>query len=386
MVLNNSYQRTAFVDAYESLIWTERFSSWGDFSLILQSTGNNKLFLPEGTYLGLSESDRVMEVETVQDTVDDEGRAILKITGRSIEYILDNRLARGTMGDLTTTPKWSITGLPKAIATQIFHDICVTGILDVGDKIPLIHEGSIYPPDTLPEPPDSVIYEMDPKTVYAAEKDLCDLFHMGFRLVKKQDLGELWFDIYTGTDRTTRQSILPAVVFSADLNNLKNTNQISTTATYKNVAYVLSPVGSRMVYGFDVDPAIAGFDRRILVVRADDIKDTDSTIANARMDQRGAQELGKNRRLMAIDGEISQNSQYKYGRDYNLGDLVEMKNPSGAISSMQVTEQIFVSDKEGKRSYPTLSVNQFIMPGTWMAVPTDKVWADGGPTEYWETS
>jgi hypothetical protein len=55
---------------------------------------------------------------------------------------------------------------------------------------------------------------------------------------------------------------------------------------------------------------------------------------------------------------------------------------------MQVTEQIFVSDSEGERSYPTLTITKFITPGTWSspewniewsAVDPDLDWADASP-------
>jgi hypothetical protein len=324
-----------------------------------------------------------MEIETVEKTKDPDGKQVLKAKGRSLEYILDNRLARGTMDDLTTAPKWTLTGLPKAIATQMFHDICVTGILDAGDIIPLIHEGSLFPPDTIPFPSDSITIEVDPSTLYSAIKNVCDLFSMGFRLLKNGDAGELWFDIYAGSDRTMRQTTLPAVVFSSDFGNLQNTTELTSSALYKNVAYVISPVGSEIVYAQDVDPAVNGFKRKMIMVKADDIKDTVPSVASAKMIQRGKEELAKNRMFSAFDGEVSHYSQYKYGVDYNLGDLVELQNDDGAMSDMRVNEQIFVSDQNGDRSYPTLTVDKFIPSGSWLAQPPAKEWLNF-TTEEWQ--
>ena len=79
---------------------------------------------------------------------------------------------------------------------------------------------------------------------------------------------------------------------------------------------------------------------------------------------------------------MPQNSTYKYGVDYGLGDLVELRDSSGNINVMRVTEQIFVSDKEGIRSYPTLTFDMLITPGTWLARPTNQQWADV-TTETW---
>ena len=309
---------------------------------------------------------------------------MLTLSGPSLEDILEDRLARGSMDDLTTTPKWVLTGTPGEIVRQMFHDICVTGILDLGDRIPGIIEDSIFSADTIAEPEDEFTIEVDPTTLYKAIKNLCDLFGLGFRIVRHPITSLLYWDVYAGSDRTTQQSTLPAVVFSPDLDNLQNTKELTTLALYKNVAYVLSPVGSEIVYPLDVDPTTEGFERRVLLVKADDITDEDSEVASAKMIQRGKEELAKNRRFSAFDGELSHRSQYKYGIDYNLGDLIEMRNTDGFTNQMQVVEQIMVSDEQGERSYPTLAINKFITPGSWNAWDYNQTWLDLEPSsETW---
>ncbi len=382
-ILDSLYRRTAVVDVYESFIWTERFDAMGDFELKLHATQQNRSRLPVGLRLAHNKSSRVMEIETVEDTTDSDGKALLTLKGRSFEKVLENRIARPALSDLTTDPKWIITGLPAVIARKLFHDICVTGILDPGDKILGIHETNIFGTDTIPEPTDTITYSVDPTTLYQAIQDLCKFYHMGFRLVKDGDTSQLYFNIYMGSDRTSQQTILPAVIFAPNFDNMKNTTLLSTTMLYKNVAYVFSPVGHAIVYDLDVDPTIAGFERNALLVKADDIEDTVPATATAKMIQRGKEALAKNRKVTAFDGEISQTSQYIYGRDYNLGDLVELRNSDGSTTNMQVTEQIFVSDKEGVRSYPTLTVNSFITPGSWKDWTPDEVWTEVTPTLNW---
>jgi hypothetical protein len=381
-ILDSLYRRTEVVDRYESLIWTERFSAVGDFELKLHSTLENRTRFVEGVKLAIIPSYRVMIVETVEDGIDDEGQEILTVKGPSLEAVLDQRMARSAMDDTTTNPSWTLTGTPKVIATQMFHDICVTGVLDSGDVIPLINEGNIFSTDTTPAPTDTISYVVSPDTLYNAEKTLCDQYLMGFRLVRNGDTAQLWFDIYMGSDRTSHQTSLPAVIFSSGLGNLHNTSELRSTALYKNAAYVITPVGTRIVYPDDVDTTISGFDRRVLIVNADDITDTDSVVAQALMLQRGIDELAKNRKVQAFDGEVSQTSQYVYGTDYNLGDLVETRNVDGVSNSMQVTEHIFVADSEGVRSYPTLAVTQFVTAGSWIGLPAGKIWSDY-TTEEW---
>lgn len=377
-ILDSLFRRDKVVDKFESLIWTERFSDWGDFELHLHSTLENRNLFSVGARIAINESYRVMTVETIEDATDAEGRKMLTLKGRSLEKILDDRAARDSTADLTTTPKWILTGLPIAIAKLIFHNVCVLGHFSTSDIIPFINEGpGVYAEDTIAEPIDSVTVEIALMSVYSAIKQLADLYGFGFRLIRNFDTSQLYFDVYMGSDRTTGQSTLPAVIFSPDLDNLKNTRELTTIATYKNVAYVISPVGTAVVYPDDVDPATAtGFDRRVLWVAAEDITDpTPGTLA-ARLAKRGKEELSKNRRLSAFDGEISQTSRYTYGVDINLGDLIELRNTDGATNNMQVTEWIFVQDQEGQRAYPTLSLNRFITPGAWLAWDFNQTWFD----------
>jgi hypothetical protein len=284
---------------------------------------------------------------------------------------------------LTTEPKWVITGLPAAIARKFFHDICVLGTLDSGDIIPGVSETSIFPADTIAEPPTSITYEVEPQSVYSALAGICDVYDMGFRMVLNPTTLTIHFDVYMGSDRTTKQTTLAAVVFSPNLENLQNTTALTTNATYKNTAYVISPVGHEIVYPLDIDPAMNGFTRRVLFVKADDITDTTPSVASAKMIQRGLDALAKSRQLSAFDGELKSDARYKYGVDYHLGDLVEIRNATGAASDMQVTEQIFVSDAEGERSYPTLSINEYITPGSWLSWDFSEVWADVDDTTHW---
>lgn len=375
-------RREQVIDRFVSLIWTERYKDAGDFELDMHSTLENRNLLKAGTLLAMNESHRVMTVETIEDNSESDGKRILTVKGRSLEAILEDRIAKQTLSNLTIEPKWVITDTPAAVARKIFHDICVVGVLDPGDVIPFIVEGSFMDDDTIPEPVDPITTDLDPKTVYAAIKDICDVWNLGFRLLRNFDSSQLYFDIYTGSDRTSAQTILPPVIFTPELDNLQNTTELTNITKAKNVAYVFSPAGFQVVVAPEVDPEVEGFERRVLVVNATDITSENPDVESALI-QRGSEELAKHRVYQAFDGEISQNSQFKYNRDYQLGDIVEMRSTDGVTNNMRVTEQIFVSDHEGDRSYPTLTINSFINTGSWLSWLNNKFWVDMGLTEYW---
>lgn len=379
-ILDDFLRRIDVVDDFESLIWSERFRAYGDFELIMESNRDNRLRFAAGTKLSMSESKYVMTVKTQTDLLNNEGKKILKIQGPSLEKILEDRVAKKTMSDLSLEPTWDITGLPAVVARKIFHDICVLGTLDSHDVIPNVVEGASN--GTIPEPSTSITVNLDPQSVYSAIKSICDTWDLGFRLRRLSDSTQLNFDIYTGSERTSSQVTFAPVIFAPELDNIQNISELTSIDGAKNVAYVFSPAGFKVVYPPSVDPTVAGFNRQVMFVKADDITFSSTSDVPAALTQRGIEELSKLKPILALDGEISQNSQYKYGVDYNLGDLVELRNTDSITNVMRVEEQIFVSDNEGKRSYPTLTINTFVNPGTWLSWKPNLHWGEL-TTEHW---
>lgn len=467
-VLDELLRRTALIDQYESLIWTERYSEKGDFELVVRSDTGMRALLPEGALLSIEPlSKRVMKVETVSKDRNDDGVAVLTVTGPSTEQVLDERVAMGSVTDLETVPKWILTGTPGDIARYIFQRICVDGILSPLDPIPFYQPGSVLPAGSIAEPLDPITVALDPDTVYNSIKKICDQYDLGFRLVRDETTAALYFDVYTGHDRTTLQSDYAAVVFSPELDNLANTKEYTSSEGYKNVAYVYGKFLAEYVYP-DGIPAgsVQGLERRVLMVKAEDIEldtegietpdeiesgaveftdkltaidpdtiaaavlafrqdytgTTDVNVAAAQFQdqlyagdaasivlaggryrtmhtqlreaqltaaysdyraaliQRGKESLAEHRPVIAFDGEIPQTGSYIYGVHYNLGDLVESRDADGIATNMRVTEQIFVSDAEGVRSYPTLTIYRLITPGSWLSWDASQVWSDADGT------
>lgn len=456
-ILDSLLRRTAVIDRFESLIWTERYTAWGDFEVVIYSTPESKTLFAAGTRLSMSDSYAVMTVEFTEDKVDSEGRQLLHVSGRSLESLLDERVARNTFADLTTTPKWILEGTPASIMRQVFDAICRDNVNFPDDEIPFLMSGSIFPPSNIPEPDAVITVELDLTTVYEVLKELGSTYDLGYRLVRNFDESELYFDVYSGNNRTTQQAVLDPVVFSPELDNLTNVAEVTSITDYKNVAYVFHTAGVQIVTADGVDVEVEGFARRVMGVDASDIsiperpytlttaqqesinagialitsleehKDalqklldkvklssadiiainevtaspdltsdqkTDITdVVDVSIDYdpietewlnnalvlKGKDELAKNRSVSAFDGELVFKTGYIYEINYQLGDLVEMRSSNGVTNHMRVTEQIFVSDNEGERSYPTLEIDLFVTPGSWYAYPYNEVWenADG---------
>lgn len=386
-VLDNQFRRVEVIDQFESLIWTERFSAWGDFTLVTEANSIALNMLKPGARISITDSRRVMNVENVEVKLDQENRQMLTASGRSLEAIMADRLARDTIVGLDTKPKWAFNGLPAAIARFIFKNSFTQGVPSQSDAIGRINaDATLYPVNTLPEPAERVRMEFDPITVYDAVKQICDAYSMGFRMYIDiaSTSSQIFFDVYTGSDRTTGQSSLTPVIFSPAMNNIEEITTLDSNADFKNTAYVIGKSVSKVVYapGWDATSA-AGWFRKVLIVTTDEKARVEAgDTADFVLESVGQEALAKRRNIQMLDGKISQNNIYRYNTNYHLGDVVEMRNQEGTAQYMRVTEQIIVSDREGDRSYPTLSTEKFIVPGTWPAWDYLAEWETS--TKYWD--
>lgn len=373
--LDGLLRRTEIVEGFESFIWTERYSDLGEMQIVLPATQQNRNLLPSGTYLGLSESRRVMRVETIENAGSETGEKTLTVLGKEISSIFKDRVATtATAGVAAGT--WTSTGRPSAVIRNLFDYVCRNGTSGAGNQLPLLVPGSLYSAGNLPEDVASYVIERKRGDFYAAIKEIADVWDLGFRLYRGPDNGTLYFDVYKGNDRTTNQTLLPPVIFSEDLDSLHNVSELFSVANAKNVAEVYNGTYTVIVYSDGASVSTTGFGKRTLFVDASDLSGAQTTALTATLTQKGIEELAKNRSIAAFDGEITQLSPYKYSRDYDMGDLLEMRNSNGFTNQMMVTEQIFTSDATGERAYPTLTTKRFITPGSWLSWENSQVWLD----------
>lgn len=354
---SSTFKRDGIIEGFTSMLSTERFSAWGDFSLVTPSTAAFRSQLPVGKWIIRDGSTYPMKIETLDDKTDTTGQRVITFTGRSMESLLDARVAMPAFAGLSGTPTWNITDTPGNVARTVFTGICVSGDLNAHDTIPFYHSGTLLDTGNIPEPSTTVAFALTPGTLYNTLKtQICDVYGLGFRLVRNGDLGQVYFEIYTGHDLTSDQTTLPAVIFSEDFENLFAVERLTSDALDKTVAYVFAQNGTAVVYAAGHSSSESGFDRRVLYVDASDINLAAGAPLTAAMNQRGLQMLMQNTAIYQFDGQIPQLGSYTYGVDYGLGDIVEERDADGTTTQMRVLEQIFVSDDQGDRSYPSFSV------------------------------
>lgn len=344
-LLNAAYNRFNVLDEFESFIWTERYSAFGDFKLTLTPTTRNRELLLPAKFIGHSETDIVMVVDEVLDALNEDGVKVLTVTGRSMSALLETRAVTffNVGGGLST----SITDTVGQVISKMVSKVCVYGQgLATADVIP-----DLYTSDTTGTT-EVVTVALKTQDLYTAVKEICDGDQLGFRIQLRKDTPRLRFNIYKGIDR-------PNVYFSAMLDNLASESHLKSETNYRNIAYVVAKdnLTIEIVASPGVSVNVTGLKRRVLVVDGKDIDNANITWDEFRnlLKQRGREALAQHKRVSIFDGEISQDNKYVFKKDYALGDSVYLIDEYNVKTQVYVSEYIWAHDAQGLKSFPSFT-------------------------------
>lgn len=362
-ILNTNFEAVGIIDNFVSMIWTARYDEAGDFEIILPMDTPVLSVIKEDYYLVNDESDCVMIVEDMIITTDVEGGKRLKITGYSLEKILDRRIV------------WTKTIFKKTYAND--NDLVGTAPLLQNGVKKLINENVISPSlaarrisnfvfeDSTDERITKLTIEAQYRgeNIYEILKSLCKQHRMGFRVTLNSS-NQFVFKLYMGDDRSYEQLANPYVVFSPDNDNLFNSTYCKSKSSFKNVALVAGEESEDESKKDYQDPVVVGnalgMERREIFADGSDIsinEDDDTTLTptqfRAHLKQRGIDTLIENLEIEAFEGEVEATIMYKYGEDFFMGDIIQLADEYGHEGQAYISEFIISQDESGISMYPT---------------------------------
>lgn len=350
------------VDIYESFIWTERYDVRGDFELVMTRTpGIREKFKP-GTFMSHSDTNRGGVIERAYDSTDDEGYSTFTVKGYTLETILNQRIVLPWMDwQYNWRSQEEITPVETALklAFHVLIDGANTGY-DL-DRMPDDMFIAAYTPD-----PNAVKEELviEVQPLNEAITALCKMENAGYRMIMRPNQApRMYLEFYRGQDR-------PNVIFSSALDTLVNVSRLDSIENYITNSWVFT---NDNFYRAQYSPgpwAIGkrGFDRRVTFLDATDIQlesleyknnpDNPQHITDAYfiMKARAQEQLTRHQRELLLDGEVPFNTKSKFRASYDLGDIVRLGERTDELVPMRVAEYIWVSDKEGHRSFPTFRI------------------------------
>lgn len=345
LILDKNFDSSETLDIFESLIWTDRYFGYGDFELYMPANEEILQLLPLGYYLYIRESEHLMVVEDHEISTDAEEGAHLKITGRSLESILERRIV------------WNQTVLTGSLQNGVkkLLDENVISPSDGSRKIPnFIFKASEDPRITAL----TIEAQYRGENLYDVIVDICKSENIGFKIIL--DGKNMVFSLYMGIDRSYAQETNPYVVFSPGFDNLLNSNYIESEKTLKTIALVAGEgEGSNRKVTTVTKEAKTGLDRREVFIEATGVSSSvnGETISDdeymKQLSQKGTEELAKNKKTISFEGEVDISSTYTFGEDYYIGDVVQVLNEFGCQARSRITEFIRSQDDTGLEYYPT---------------------------------
>lgn len=388
--LDSAFRPNEIVDTYSSLIWTERFNSVGEVALEFPMREGLPSFMGPGTWLNHTDSDRVMRIDTIEISRNDDGVEVFKATGLESTDILRYRTAWSNLAALGEDPKWTYRARPHTIM-NVMVDRAILGKLGVltpftgRDLVPnadittyVAHPGIIpYPVPTI------AVNQSAPVDVLSYIEEIAKAYALGFRLYLKKYDGKIYYETYAGYNRTLEQDTLEPVVFSPKLDNIKDISLLRSVRNYITSMSIYTKNGFRAIHR-PGDENIEGFDKRSDRVNIEEAEGlTTTALRNEWLDEKGAEYLALANKIIALDGEITQSNKYVYNDDYFLGDLVDIQSEWGESNRCRVTEQIFTDDDTGFRAYPTLQTEEIVTADSWLGTNPSESWGSPNPDNTW---
>lgn len=373
-VLDKSFEVVSLCDTFSSLIWTERYSGYGDFELYLPASMANINMFPRGFYLWLIEPpvldkngrkietrNDVMIIEKTELSTDIEDGDQLVISGRSLESLLLRRVIPKKVKYESVDPR------------EIIKTILNENIIKPSEPARKIPNFKIATDNSQPlDPKYRKTFEFDGDYVYDAIKTICDIYDLGFSLDLKSDdhwqSSYLSFSVLEGADRSYEQIKNPYMVFSPRFDNLISSDTTEDDTEFFNSAYVASTeetkdnVTRRLIKYVPNNSGRSGWDIRETFYTNSDAKLNDGN-NNPRPDsdiypeleKYGKDELKSQKSNDSFDAEIALLGSVRYHRDYDIGDIIQFDNTYGVNKTARITEYVRNEDDNGYREYPTFT-------------------------------
>lgn len=386
MILNKDYEAIAVLDAFESFIWTDRYYEAGDCEVYAPATLELIRDLVEDNYLWRKESEHLMIVNSITIDTSAENGVYLTVTGESLEAILKRRVIYPT----------TISGnLQNGI-----HDLLDQNIINPSNSNRKISNlVFIESTDTRITSLSISEIQYSGENLYDSIVELCVAYDLGFKITLNEETKSIEFRLYMGEDRSYEQEANPWVVFSQNYENLTSTNYYSSKNEYKNAAYILGSElpepgeregdkpapsvqnnGTNRYYELEYSNA-SGLDRREIYIDASNIDDSyevtirepsgtdgnghttyeERTVEKTMTDseyipmlsEEGDLELSETQTTTAFEGVIDATQQYVYGKDFYIGDIVQIMNEFEMTSHSRISEIIWCHDTNGETLTPT---------------------------------
>lgn len=345
------------IDEINSLIWSRRYWSAGEFKLLVPFTTRHVRWLKKTNIIMKRGGDEAAEIRFVDITKNSQGHEEIEVQGKFLTGWIGKRIVRNQISTTDTTQNIMYRIVRENVISPVVASRRIaalrfySGDLNTGSgRIEYVSEAFI--------------------NALLAVEDAAKAAKLGFRMITDVRARLHYFSVYEGRNLTADQTVNPPCVFSQEFDNIVEQEYTNSIENLKSTAYVggeeepaqgseeeTKPTYGRLVA--EVGGTAADLDRDEIFINATDIsrvfKD-DADVEHIRsvaelmalLSARGGAELEYHAETLNFASKINTHANLKYKEDYDLGDRVTCINKSWVIKiNVRITEIVETYSKDG---------------------------------------
>lgn len=406
-IIDSQFYTKMILDTFTDLLWVERYCGYGEFEMTLPVRQDIIDTCHINDYVTIRESDAIMIIETIEVHTDVVNGNTIKISGKTLDSLLSRRIILNeTIGTIDNEGNASKIGVQEAISMMLNDNV-----INPSSSLRKIPGFSFKPStDPNITSPTILSFKDRGTSVYDKILSICQDNNIGFRILPIGQ-GDYQFELYFGVNRSYDQNILPPVVFSDKYENLPTSDYLETITSLKNVVYVKwDAKWTVQTYGtlvYRVDDFVTVWNDRS-VVNDEEKSEVNLTEAYKKQNpsgldrfesfiedggdtydlgtygpyilvyddpskhggviwipdpipdyvpnrksvqeqtfEKGKEYLSDYETTTYFEGETEPHRQFVYGRDYFMGDIVQLVNEYGQTGKCRISEVVRSRDGSG---------------------------------------
>lgn len=335
---SSSFAFVAEIDDYEQSYFTRSLTGYGEFQITLNyNSPYASLFRKDSFVLFGTDRRRVGVIEDIERQIGSGGKGSQKVivSGYQAKAILSRRIVIPASGqDYYAASAVQETVMKNLVLDHIGSSAITARKVSFLTVLPTSSRGDVFEL--------KVFNSLLSDCVKSAAESSSP--YIGTEIYIDSDGEGLTFDVIVGKDRRNTQSVNRRICFSSEFDTVKSGSLIEQNSGYRNVIYVGGQGDGNAKTIIKVTDPI----EETGVARREKYFDASSLQTVAQLTNAGESELNALKQaVLAIDVDVLVKSQYVYGVDYDLGDLVNIKE-YGELFEAQITE---VTESWGHGTY-----------------------------------
>lgn len=346
-VFNENFEMQGIIDTFISLIWRREYYKAGTFELHLNLPDDDH---KAATIINLLQKRNILVKEDSLDeavyiddlSLDEQDKETLVVSGFFIENFIERRIVWGQqniVGNIDVVMKYFVdkNAVNPVDSNRKLTNLQIAPVLNIPKNANEVHS---Y------------------RNLAELMEELALKYDVGWRMLFDMTKRKYIFDVYEGRDLSVNQSINPQAIFALEYENVLNQSLKDSERNFRNTALIGGQGEGNDRKLATINNSAIGYDRFELFVDAREISNTlqnedgtETPLTDGQYEtlllEKGNSSLAESQRILTFQSGITVNSNLIYKMDFNLGDIVTIKNNRwGVLLNTRITtiEEVYEND------------------------------------------